>query len=339
MNKLEEGLQNFPKRNGDTFERLQTIVDERLQTTLIKPYEQARLERELSVIKETDTACVFLFFYDTVQALKDVNAVLYGVCHCSYLLYFLGVIKVNPLEYRLPFERYFNKKRKLLPMMSIAVQKGKKGKVIKYLKEQYGADKIARIKDEENEYVLSAQSLLDLGEIEKTVLHTDENENDVWHEDVSSLTSREISRLNLYTFTVEEADMGEYRRFSEEEIYQKMRDCFTNEFRDFNKTQRYQGIKEVEKIFSATDGKFIYQEQFLEICMQVLGINGTDADECRKCICKRKRQEIERIRALFSWKLGEDGKRLFDYLNDRIMFTISKAFIIGLLFLDFEKKR
>ena len=247
MSSLEERLENFPKRTGDTFERLRTIVGKRLQTTMIKSYEQARLEGELSVIKETDTASVFLFFYDTVYALKDVGAILHGVCHCSYLLYFLGLTKVNPLDYRLPFERYFHKNRRLLPITYIAVQKGAKGKAIKYLKEQYGVDKIARMKDNENEYILSPKSLLEIGEIEQTILHADSNESVVWHEDISSLTSRDISRLNLYTFTVEEAEIGEYRRFSEEEIYQKTLDYFKDEFRDFNKTKRYHGIEEVEQ--------------------------------------------------------------------------------------------
>ena len=338
MNLLEERLENFPKRTGDTFERLQTIVGKRLQTTMIKSYEQARLEGELSVIKETDTASVFLFFYDTMYALKDVGAILHGVCHSSYLLYFLGLTKVNPFDYRLRFERYFHKNRRLLPFMYIAVQKGAKGKVIKYLKEQYGVDKIARMKDNENEYILSPKSLLEIGEIEQTILHADSNESVVWHEDISSLSSREISRLNLYTFTVEEAEIGEYRRFSEEEIYQKTLDYFKDEFRDFNKTERYHGIEEAEEIFSSTDGKFVYQEQFFEICTKLIGVNNQKADEFRKDLCAKRKKETEDIRTLFSWRYDEDGVALFDYLNKEIKYAVCKAYVIGLLFLDLKEE-
>ena len=337
MNLLEERLENFPQKSGDTFERLQAIVDKKMQTTMIKSYEQARLEGELSVIKETNTASVFLFFYDTMYALKDVGAILHGVCHSSYLLYFLGLTKVNPFDYRLRFERYFHKNRRFLPFMYIAVQKGAKGKVIKYLKEQYGVDKIARMKDNENEYILSSTSLLEIGEIEQTVLHADSNENVVWHEDISSLTSREISQLNLYTLTIEEAEIGEYRRFSEEEIYQKTLDCFTNAFRDFSKTERYQGIEEAEEIFSSTDGKFVYQEQFFEICTELIGANNRKADGFRKHICKENKQEVEDIRTLFSWKLGGEGVALFDYLNKEIKYAVCKAYVIGLLFLDLKE--
>ena len=337
MISLEERLENFPRKSGDTFERLQAIVAKRIESSTLKSYEKARLERELSVIKETNTASVFLFFYDTVYALKDVGAILHGVCHCSYLLYFLGLTKVNPFDYRLPFERYFHKNRKLLPLTYIAVQKGAKGKVIKYLKEQYGVDKIARMKDNENEYILSPKSLLEIGEVEQTILHTDENESVVWHEDISSLTSRDISRLNLYTFTVEEAEIGEYRRFSEEEIYQKTLDCFTDEFRNFNKTKCYQGIEEAEEIFSSTDGKFVYQEQFFEICTELIGVNNQKADELRKDLCAKRKKETEDIRMTFAWRYDEDGVALFDYLNKEIKYAVCKAYVIGLLFLDFKK--
>lgn len=337
MISLEERLENFPRKSGDTFERLQAIVDKMLEISMLKSYEKARLERELSVIKETNTASVFLFFYDTVYALKDVGAILHGVCHCSYLLYFLGLTKVNPFDYRLPFERYFHKNRKSLPFAYIAVQKGAKGQAIKYLKEQYGVDKIARMKDNENEYILSPKSLLEIGEIEQTVLHADSNESVVWHEDISSLTSRDISRLNLYTFTVEEAEIGEYRLFSEEEIYQKTLDCFTDEFRDFNKTKRYHGIEEVEEIFSSTDGKFVYQEQFFEICTELIGVNNQKADELRKDLCAKRKKETEDIRMTFAWRYDEDGVALFDYLNKEIKYAVCKAYVIGLLFLDFKK--
>ena len=50
MISLEERLENFPKRSGDTFERLQTIVDKRIESSTLKSYEKARLDRELSVI-------------------------------------------------------------------------------------------------------------------------------------------------------------------------------------------------------------------------------------------------------------------------------------------------
>ena len=145
MNLLEISLSNFPKRSCDTFDRLKSIVDKKRKSLALALYENERLDSELRVIERTDTASVFLFFYDTAQAVRGV--VLHGLCHCSYLLYFLGLTKINPFDYRLPFERYYNENRKFLPIASIVVQKGEKGALVKYLKNQYGADNITNISD------------------------------------------------------------------------------------------------------------------------------------------------------------------------------------------------
>ena len=40
MSSLEERLENFPrKRSGDTFERMQAIVDKMLEISMLKSYE------------------------------------------------------------------------------------------------------------------------------------------------------------------------------------------------------------------------------------------------------------------------------------------------------------
>ena len=39
MNLLEERLENFPRKSGDTFERLQAIVDKILEISMLKSYE------------------------------------------------------------------------------------------------------------------------------------------------------------------------------------------------------------------------------------------------------------------------------------------------------------
>ena len=262
----------------EQFVKLQRLVEEKTKNLKLKENEKHRLENELSVVKAKGVAPIFLSLYDTMYALKECSAIFNGIIHCSYLCYLLGLTKVNPLDYRLPFERFYNRKRKYFPCAGIAVPFGFKEK---------------------------AGSIL-------------------------------LKQKPLFEYVVEEVGIQEYRLFSEEEIYKKALAVLQRY--DCDDTPKYQGINLVEEIFSSTDGKFIYQEQFIEICTQILGMNGTDADEYRKNICKRKREEIEHIRAVFSWRFGEEGKRLFDYVNNRIMFTISKAFVIGTLFLDLKKE-
>lgn len=332
MKEIERYLENFPKRTGDTYERLQAIVEGKTnQFRDLKDNEKMRLEQELSVVKEAGISCVILFFYDIKVELKDVDAVFHGVMHCSYLCYVLGLTRVNPFDYNLPFERYFGKTKKQLPLVSLAVKKGCKGRVIQYLKKCYGVDRIARLKDWKNEYVISDKSLTEQGEIVETILHT-EPEKLVWHEDVSSLTKKQTEDLGLYTFTLQEANIQEYRRFSEEEIYQK-----TLAFLEKRGVtpRRYRGNEEVEKIFSSSDGRYVYQEQFYEICTKILGVNDKKADEFRYALLTRNKQAMEDVKQLFAWRLKEEGVRLFEYINGAHFYAVSKAYVIGLLFLDF----
>lgn len=331
MKGIKECFENFPQRVNNTYERLHFIVADKINLKDLKDNEKMRLEQELSIVKETGIACLILFFYDIKAELKDVDIVFHGVMHCSYLCYVLGLTRVNPFDYNLPFERYFGKAKKQLPLVSLAVEKRRKGRVIQYLKKRYGVDKIARLKDWKNGYVISNKSLTKQGEIVETILHT-EPEQWVWHEDVSSLTKKQTEDLGLYTFTLQEADIQEYRRFSEEEIYQK-----TLAFLEKRGVtpRRYRGHKEAEEIFSGTGGRYVYQEQFYEICTKILGVNNKRAEEFRIALLTKNKQAAEEIKQLFAWRLGEEGEKLFAYLNERHVYAICKAYLIGLLFIEF----
>ena len=111
---------------GD-FEGLEEKIKEKLQVgKFLTDKEKERMKLELNIIKQTNTAHVFLLFVDTMYALNGFGAVFHGIMHCSYVCYLLGLTKVNPLRYDLPFERYYNEKRCVLPLLNIAVPKGQK---------------------------------------------------------------------------------------------------------------------------------------------------------------------------------------------------------------------
>lgn len=302
---LQDELKNFPLQNQKAFEQLQAIVNEKLkEIPPLKDKQRERISMELDVIGQTGTAGVFLFFHDTMSALKEIGAVCYGVMHCSYLCYILGLTKVDPFVYKLPFERYFNTERKSLPFLSIAIHKNTREQALRVLQTK---NYIVKAIDRDDEYILSAQP-------------------------VGEMAASEAYRANFYTFTLEEAQIGETVLFTEDEILQKTLERFgTHNFQD---DEGYFGIRAAENVFAETDGKFVYQEQFYTLCNRLLGVDNTTADLWRKLICKRCKSEAEPIREEFENALGGGGVALFDYLYNRMPYAVCKAYVIGLLFLD-----
>ena len=107
-----------------------------------------RLNYELNVIKEMGFVDYFLIVYDYVLFAKK-NDILVGPGRGSaagcLVAYSLGITDIDPLKYDLLFERFLNKDRVTMPDIDIDFEDTKRGKVIDYLKEKYGKDKVANI--------------------------------------------------------------------------------------------------------------------------------------------------------------------------------------------------
>jgi DNA polymerase III subunit alpha len=63
----------------------------------------------------------------------------------SLTTYVLGITNVNPLEYKLPFERFLNPERPSAPDIDMDFADNRRDEIIEYAKEKYGADKVAQI--------------------------------------------------------------------------------------------------------------------------------------------------------------------------------------------------
>ena len=61
------------------------------------------------------------------------------------MAYALGITTVNPLEYRLPFERFLNPFRPTPPDIDMDFADNRRDEVIAYVKEKYGEDRVAQI--------------------------------------------------------------------------------------------------------------------------------------------------------------------------------------------------
>ena len=144
-------LPRFPLPEGkDAFEYLVELCEKGLQ----KRYErvtselQDRLRFELKTIKEMGFADYFLIVWDFIAFAKR-NGISVGPgrgsAAGSLAAYCLEITDVDPIRYGLLFERMLNPGRKSMPDMDIDFAVAGRDRVINYVAEKYGRDRVAQI--------------------------------------------------------------------------------------------------------------------------------------------------------------------------------------------------
>ncbi|HRY59862.1 MAG TPA: DNA polymerase III subunit alpha [Patescibacteria group bacterium] len=140
-------LERFTKEK----ENWKNLSDENLRKVLEEKIEKEKVERldyELSVIKNSGYAGYFLVTADFIQWAKN-NGVLVGPGRGSaagaIVSYVLNITDLNPLDYDLLFERFLNPDRISAPDIDMDFADEKRGKVIEYVTQKYGADHVAQI--------------------------------------------------------------------------------------------------------------------------------------------------------------------------------------------------
>ena len=107
-----------------------------------------RLDYELQVIKEMGFAGYFLIVQDLVNWAKNHGVPVgpgRGSAAGSLVSYVLGITTIDPLSYGLIFERFLNPERVSMPDIDIDFCFEKRDRVIEYIIEKYGADRVAQI--------------------------------------------------------------------------------------------------------------------------------------------------------------------------------------------------
>ena len=111
------------------------------------PQAEERLRYELEVIQHTSFANYFLVVWDIIDFVRS-KGIMYGVrgsAAGSVALYCLGITNVDPLEYRLVFERFLNLERKEMPDIDLDFQDDRRDEVLHYVINRYGSDRVAQI--------------------------------------------------------------------------------------------------------------------------------------------------------------------------------------------------
>jgi DNA polymerase-3 subunit alpha len=106
-----------------------------------------RLEYELGIISKKGYDPYFLVVADYTNWARSqgIISTTRGSAAGSLVSYVIGICDVNPLFFKLPFERFLNPFRPSPPDIDMDFADNRRDEVIEYVKGKYGADKVAQI--------------------------------------------------------------------------------------------------------------------------------------------------------------------------------------------------
>ncbi len=107
-----------------------------------------RIGFELQVINDMGFAAYFLIVQDLINWARLNNIAVgpgRGSAAGSLVSYVLGITTINPLKYGLLFERFLNPERVSMPDIDIDFCFDKRERVIDYIIQKYGSDRVAQI--------------------------------------------------------------------------------------------------------------------------------------------------------------------------------------------------
>ena len=107
-----------------------------------------RLEFELQTIKNMGFPGYFLIVQDYIKAAPKLGCSVgpgRGSAAGSAVAYCLGITNIDPIKYDLLFERFLNPDRISLPDIDVDFDDDGRVKVLQYVTEKYGAEKVAHI--------------------------------------------------------------------------------------------------------------------------------------------------------------------------------------------------
>ncbi len=106
-----------------------------------------RIEFELDIIKQKGFSSYFLVEADLVKAARHMGIYTNtrGSAAGSLVSYLTGITTVDPLKYKLPFERFLNPLRPGIPDIDLDIADDRRDDLIGYVKEKYGEKAVAQI--------------------------------------------------------------------------------------------------------------------------------------------------------------------------------------------------
>ena len=167
---------SLPQMAADESGELVKLIQEGWNRRLMQPqmgYQPSdlteykeRLVHEVRTLRQMGFERYFLLVHDLVKWSKD-NGILVGPGRGSVggslIAYLLGITDVDPLRFKLFFERFINPERLDLPDADLDFMSSRRGDVIKYLNDRYGYENVAGISNYST--MASASALRDVARV------------------------------------------------------------------------------------------------------------------------------------------------------------------------------
>ena len=150
---LELGKWVFPDfkiEAGKTYaEKLRELTYAGFERLELKetPALKERVEYELKIISDKGYEPYFLVVGDLLRHAKEngILTTIRGSVAGSMVTYLLGITNVDPIAYKLPFERFLHSRRPSAPDIDMDFADNRRDEMIEYAKKKYGEDKVAQI--------------------------------------------------------------------------------------------------------------------------------------------------------------------------------------------------
>lgn len=141
---------NYPLPEGSTpNEELRKFIEEGLTKRGLQsdPAARERIEYEYKIITDKGYAPYFLVVADLLKYARQngILTTIRGSVAGSMVTYVTGITNVNPLEYKLPFERFLNPERPSAPDIDMDYADNRRDEMIDYARRTYGDAQVGQI--------------------------------------------------------------------------------------------------------------------------------------------------------------------------------------------------
>ncbi len=146
-------LPHYPLPEGQTadehlLEMCRIGFKNRYGNVKISKEQEERMLYELNIIKKTGYASYFLIVQDFVNWARKQGIVVgpgRGSAAGSFVSYLVGITNIDPIEYKLLFERFLNPERVSMPDVDLDFADDRREDVLEYCRQTYGANHVANI--------------------------------------------------------------------------------------------------------------------------------------------------------------------------------------------------